>query len=212
MQTQSQSVVTLPTSCNESRLPNLAVSVDHARMRKAREARGRRERALRAMMAKQEEECEGNPFVSVVKNQRHPDQVKTAAGQVHLHNSPATQQDAPIPALGSSRLNTDFTFRPRPQTEHPQHVEHSESPTTQPPDAAVEHVEAARPKAAPARSGVDRIHRQGNSQKQLQEILGRAEGVEAARVQVRRQREFDHLVRASTSHARTNHVKDSCHE
>lgn len=73
-------------------------------------------------------------------------------------------------------------------------------------------MEAARPEAAPAISGGDRVYRQANSQKQLQDVLKRAAGVEAARVQVRRQRELDHLVRASTSHARTNHVKDNSHE
>lgn len=198
-----QSVVTSRTASNELSMPKLAVSADHSRMRKAREARERRERAVRAMMAQQEEEYEGNPFVSVVKNQRPPDQVKTAASQAHLDDSPAMQQDAPIPALGSSRLNMDFTFRPRPQNKDLQYVQRSKSPSRGPPDGRVEHVEAARPEAPPAISGGDRIYRQANSQKQLQEVLKRAEGVEAVRVQVRRQRELDHLVRASTSHERT---------
>ncbi|EXU95277.1 hypothetical protein X797_011645 [Metarhizium robertsii] len=122
------------------------------------------------------------------------------------------QQDAPIPALGSSRLNTDFTFRPRPQNKDLQYVQRSKSPSRGPPDGRVEHMEAARPEAAPAISGGHRIYRQANSQKQLQDVLKRAAGVEAAQVQVRRQRELDHLVRASTSHARTNHVKDNSHE
>ncbi|EXU94790.1 hypothetical protein X797_012134, partial [Metarhizium robertsii] len=122
------------------------------------------------------------------------------------------QQDAPIPALGSSQLNTDFTFRPRPQNKDLQYVQRSKSPSRGPPDGRVEHVEAARPEAAPAISGGHRIYRQANSQKQLQDVLKRAAGVEAAQVQVRRQRELDHLVRASTSHARTNHVKDNSHE
>ncbi|TWU71533.1 hypothetical protein ED733_000919 [Metarhizium rileyi] len=103
------------------------------------------------------------------------------------------QQDAPIPALGSSRLNTDFTFRPRPQNKDLQYVQRSKSPSRGPPDGRVEHMEAARPEAAPAISGGDRIYRQANSQKQLQDVLKRAAGVEAAQVQVRRQRELDHL-------------------
>lgn len=109
------------------------------------------------------------------------------------------QQDAPIPALGSSQLNTDFTFRPRPQNKDLQYVQRSKSPSRGPPDGRVEHMEAARPEAAPAISGGDRIYRQANSQKQLQDVLKRAAGVEAAQVQVRRQRELDHLVRASTA-------------
>ncbi|KID93949.1 hypothetical protein MAJ_10079, partial [Metarhizium majus ARSEF 297] len=191
-----------------------AVSVDQTGKPSVEDAKAQRERILREVMAQEAKEGERGPIVNnTVNNLRSSEQVIAVASQLSLQPQTSSAPEAPIiSGAVASRLTMDLTFRPRLQIEQTQQARHGKSPTTGPPDAAVEHAEAARTKAAPARSGVDRINRQGNCQERLQDALKRAEGVEAARVQVRRQRELDHLVRASTSHARTNHVKDSCHE
>ncbi|KID82051.1 hypothetical protein MGU_10621 [Metarhizium guizhouense ARSEF 977] len=191
-----------------------AVSVDQTGKPSVEDARAQRERILPELMAQEAKEGERGPIVNnAVNNLRSSEQVNAVTSQLSLQPQTSSAPEAPIiSGAVTSRLTTDLTFRPRLQIEQTQQARHGKSPTTGPPDAAVEHAEAARPKAAPARSGVDRIHRQGNSQERLKDALKRAEGVEAGRIQVRRQRELDYLVRASTSHARTNHVKDNCHE
>ena len=92
---------------------------EERRQRKKEEARARREIATKETLAKSRQECEQNPFVCIVRDQKQDDRLDNSAGES------SSQQNAPWPSrfrgakTSFSPLDVQLPSKPAPQNRQP---------------------------------------------------------------------------------------------